>query len=394
MASNTPTLGRHSKILVHNRGATKYFHGREDVQDLVANWRAVARAHRGGTTILIQGAPGAGKSALLHQCAGKATRDGWQVVTIQDRALYDPATMSDSMGKPYRATEPGVNGRLVVNDGKFAQDVGGISTVFQLLRSKTPKRGLLLILDEVQDISDYARGPHSSEVKNTLKAIHNGQLGRPVILLAGGLSTSGIAFGELGISRFFDGCLVNLGRMSQAAERAVIQDWLVKDGQAQDDPTPWIDAITRETHGWPQHMMCYAQPAAAIVRRQAGRLTDSGLENILLQGRQRQNAYYIGRLAGINRQDRIAIGHLLRSSPEGAQYDKEAILDTLSVGSPSARANEVFEVLLHKGVFENTDSGSYAVPIPSMRDWLVKEYARKPQAGQRHERYDDAELGQ
>ncbi len=32
-------------------------------------------------------------------------------------------------------------------------------------------------------------------------------------------------------------------------ERVVIQDWLQLEGRAKGDPTPWIDAIARETHG-------------------------------------------------------------------------------------------------------------------------------------------------
>ncbi len=81
--------------------------------------------------------------------------------------------------------------------------------------------------------------------------IHNGDVGRPVILLAAGLGMSEASFGELGISRFRGGCFVELGALEKDSERAVIQDWLVKEGGAKGNPTPWIDQIAQKTHGWP-----------------------------------------------------------------------------------------------------------------------------------------------
>ena len=35
----------------------------------------------------------------------------------------------------------------------------------------------------------------------------------------------------------------------------------------------------------------------------------------------------------------------------------------------------MFDKLLHKGVIAQSADKEYIVPIPSMRDWLVKKYA-------------------
>ena len=59
-----------------DRGEAKYFHGRtqilEDFRKLVER----SDRAKSGTTFLIQGAPGAGKTALLAECAKQAKRKG------------------------------------------------------------------------------------------------------------------------------------------------------------------------------------------------------------------------------------------------------------------------------------------------------------------------------
>lgn len=144
------------------------------------------------------------------------------------------------------------------------------------------------MIDEVQNLSNLVHGPNFSLVANTLNAIHNGEIGCPVILLAGGLGTSDNVFNALGISRFIDGCIINLGQLSKSVEYAVIRDWLAKDGQAKKDVTPWIETIAKETHGWPLHIMGYVQPAAATVRKNGCELTESGLSFALRAGREKR----------------------------------------------------------------------------------------------------------
>ncbi len=68
--------------------------------------------------------------------------------------------------------------------------------------------------------------------------IHNGELEKPVMLLTAGLSTSKAALSSLGISRFEEDCTVQLGRLDNESECAVIRDWLTEAGGVVEDPTP------------------------------------------------------------------------------------------------------------------------------------------------------------
>ncbi len=363
-------------VLVRDRGPAQYFHGRESVRSLFEQLRADAIQGRGGTTFLIQGAPGAGKTALLHQCAVEADEDGWQVAEIDLHALYAPTVMAQSMGEPYITREERVTAfdATVISRGITKETVGA-ATVPRVIKERAPDTGLLLVLDEVQTIRTLAGGPNESAATVTLNAIHNGKLGCHVILLAGGLGVSEKVFSALGISRFNSGCVVNLGRLSKVAEQAVIRDWLVKGGQAKGDVTPWVDTIADETQGWPQHIMCYAQPAAQIARHNNGEMTPTGLAYALAQGHEGKAEYYRARTHEVSEASCVALGNLLSSLPAtDIELDEHTILETLKTGQTLEDAKTEFNTLLHKGVIAKTPNRKYAVSIPSMHDWLINEY--------------------
>ena len=70
------------------------------------------------------------------------------------------------------------------------------------------------------------------------------------------------SFESLEVSRFASKLICRIRSLDRGAERAVIQDWLKKDGGAKGDPKAWIDAIAQEANGWPHHILSYVYPAA------------------------------------------------------------------------------------------------------------------------------------
>lgn len=74
-------------------------------------------------------------------------------------------------------------------------------TVLEILEGG--KKPLLLMLDEAQVLGMIDIPPSDRWVATSvLNSIHNGKLGKPVILLAAGLGMTLNSFGSLGISRF------------------------------------------------------------------------------------------------------------------------------------------------------------------------------------------------
>ncbi len=59
------------------RGEAKYFHGREKILGNFKGLMDRAVQAKVGTTVMIQAAPGAGKTALLTECARLARARRW-----------------------------------------------------------------------------------------------------------------------------------------------------------------------------------------------------------------------------------------------------------------------------------------------------------------------------
>ena len=111
-------------------------------------------------------------------------------------------------------------------------------TINKILRSGS--KPLLLVLDEAQRLGqgEIVPAQHKGTVSDVLDYIHNGRAGTPVVLLAAGLGRTEQAFADLGVSRFRGGAFTDLGSLSEEAERAVIRDWIEKDGRSQEGPRP------------------------------------------------------------------------------------------------------------------------------------------------------------
>ena len=86
---------------ISDRGPAKYFHGRGAILEEVDALLDDARSHRDGTIFLIQGAPGAGKTALLAECVKRASEKGWKTASISTRALHDPSSLAKHLAVPY-----------------------------------------------------------------------------------------------------------------------------------------------------------------------------------------------------------------------------------------------------------------------------------------------------
>lgn len=327
---------------------------------------------------MIQGAPGAGKTALLAECEKRALEKEWKVVDLPVRAIWSVDELRRSLGL----------GKIpVVKQGSVQVGGGPIGklevsaelaseTMLNILRSRNDP--LLLMLDEAQRIGTTIARINADQfaiATDMLNAIHNGTLNRPVILMAAGLGTTAEAFESLGISRFNKKCLVELGALDKEAERMVIKDWLKKEGRAKGDPTAWIDAIARDTHGWPHHILSYVEPAVDQLDADNGVMTAEGLNTVLDAGRELRSEYYEGRAHKFDEEQRHCFGISLADIPPGESTTRSVIMDSLMQDFNPDEAEKLFRRALHRGILHKR-KGRYAVPIPSMHDWLVSKYAK------------------
>ncbi|MCY3613900.1 MAG: hypothetical protein OXH03_02265, partial [Bacteroidetes bacterium] len=239
---------------------------------------------------------------------------------------------------------------------------------------KDGQQPLLLVLNEAQALGDKDVPPslHKAAAIHVLEFIHNGELGRPVILLAAGLGGTKKGFGELKISRFAEDFFVELGALDKGSERAVIQDWITKEGGAHGDPTAWIGAVAQETHGWPQHIQSYANHAVAQLKADDGVMTSSGLSAALQAGREARKMYYKQRADEFFGDEIQCLVSALPENPSGSPASRIDIMSALTKAY-DLEAKDLFDRFIRKGILEKSGVG-LVVPIPSMHAWLKDVY--------------------
>ncbi|MXW15569.1 MAG: ATP-binding protein [Rhodothermaceae bacterium] len=363
------------------RGPTRYFHGRRKILRDFEEYLGRATQANGGTTFMVQGAPGAGKTALVYECEQNALRKGWGVASIPPHALWDSGALLHGLGGGRRIKIAGGSGKVGF-DAVVKVEVGldlavneQNRTVLEILEDGT--KPLLLMLDEAQVLGKIEiPAPGRWHANSVLDKIHNGGLDRPVLLLAAGLGTTADAFKSLGVSRFDGSSFIELGALGKEPARAVIQDWLQKEGGAKGDPTEWIDAIAQETHGWPQHIQSYVRRAVNHLRENAGTMTPKGLHTILEDGRELRSAYYEQRAREFDEEHRHSFAKLFVNVPEDGSITRSIVMSSLSQDHGPVEAANLFDKALDNGILHR-QAGRYVVPIPSMQNWLVSNYGRE-----------------
>jgi len=361
-----------------DRGPTPYFHGREDVLRNLAPVMERARLSRTGTTFLIQGAPGAGKTALLDKISSEANEQGWKVAKIRIKDLHSPVSMAQSLGQSYTIdAEYSAKIGIKFFEGGRVRNIAGNASVEQILQHLSPENGLVLVLDEAQYLANLEDTPTEKNlVRDTLDMIHKGDVGHPVMLLTAGLGTTLSAFQSLGISRFGKTCIVQLGALDKESERTVMHSWLTDYAKAEGDPDVWIDAITKETHGWPQHILSYMAPAVKHLESNKRQMTDGGLKYVLEKGTEFRMQYYKQRARGFSNQQRQIIASLIIDLQQDGYLEIEGVLGILIPIYGEEKAEKFFNDMLHSGILHEQYGGVYKIPIPSMRTWLLNEYRR------------------
>ncbi len=367
-----------SSDFIEDRGPAEYFHGRQEIIDTFTSALERYLGKKRGTTFLIQGAPGAGKTALLDVLSSRAEEKKWEVSKISIEDLYTPASMAQSLGRSYTVDhEQAAKIGVKFIEGGYVRSVAGHASPKEILKSLAPKEGLILVLDEAQYLINLNETPSEKHVaRDTLDVIHNGDVGRPVVLLAAGLGTTQSALNSLGISRFVRDCTVGLGALGEESEWKVIRDWLTKGGGAKGDPAPWIHAIAQQTHGWPQHIISYVKPAVAYLKSNNHRMTDAGLQIVLEKGNEFRLDYYETRAREFSLQQRRVIGSFIAKYQPDEYFEKEDLMALLDAKYAPKPASKFFDDLLHSGILHKQDGGVYGIPIPSMQTWLIEEYGR------------------
>ncbi|MCY4159143.1 MAG: hypothetical protein OXF48_05985, partial [Bacteroidetes bacterium] len=158
--------------------------------------------------------------------------------------------------------------------------------------------------------------------------------------------------------------------------RAVIYDWLTKEGGAQGNPTVWIDTIVQETHQWPRHVHSYAKHAAEHLKENGGIMTTQGLNAVIKLGQEGRKQYYKQRVASFRGDQLQCLIKSMGEAVEGKLVKYKDFMFSLTDEYDKKEAQDLFDLFIRKGILEEYE-GKYAISIPSMHAWLKEKYGRE-----------------
>ena len=354
-----------------DRSSPVYFAGR--TSELAALDRHIADIRRGERCgiALIDGIPGVGKTQLLREFAQRTCeRDSTVLhVDLQTCDLNDPAAEIFEC----------VVGPLRPEDGA-CRDGGTGSGLGNMLRRSDSRlwenRALVVTIDEVQNVSPAGR--------SVLSVLHEGSHGRPIMVVAAGLTSSMKVLSEIRqtlagnadrdtISRI--ATVLTLDRLSRAeTEEALTQSVARCTGLAV--PTRLLDILSAASSGFPQHVHCYARACVETAEVLACLDTPDAMEAAIAMGDGYRKNYYDLRLKTINQRYRpvvVRLAHGMATSEHGhamAWNDAVAVAER-TLNSRLEDGHVVVEMLMDKGILNMRDNHEVFFPMPSFHSYMT-----------------------
>ena len=393
-----------------DREATPYFGGRTDEIGLVE--RALNRMRErvrdghwnpsGGETILFQGAPGAGKSALLHHLVRSWRSAGPEapVVVATDASHYADAralslhvaaqfrrsvTTHSSTTKSLGARIPGVaTGDVAAETGRHAASAPAEPSLANVGKALTKSgQAVALILDEAQILESF----DADATRSVITGLHTGSHGGPLLPVFAGLAHSHSVLQDCGISRFSRGHDRTLAALSLDEATETVQMMLADCRVRGDRETKrqWALALSNESCGWPQHLHVAMQALASelLAASTPGQLeaVDSGFGiAVLRESALARDEYYECRIDEPLADARQLVAEIFRRIGEGATRGQALghIREAVQSGSDAHSLPEdhdeamLLDRMVRRGLLQRTPKKMLACPIPSFRKYIER----------------------
>ena len=398
---------------LNDRDEAWFFSGRgaeiDEIERLCTE--ALDRVRQGqaarGATRLFQGAPGAGKTALLtalqqrwderarnarvHDPIGSpagiplAVLVHWNDLGSEDAVArtilkaLDPALEAATR----RTQSSGLQGSI--SAGSLAQ-VGGTrgqatappAMTFETLAEMVSwTRPVCLMVDEVQAVDRSV----------VLSLLHQGIAGLPVVPLLAGLGSSQdhLAALNIGLSRLAIDAVHDIGALApeeaQGAVRMMFERYRVDLEGVDHD---WPSELASLSECWPQHLHNAMRALAEGLVAVGGRLAAVDTARVLDRDRHYRTISYSRRVSPAMDEARCLVGAVMAALPESGT-DRAAIIDSLDRVAEARGAESVawrlprgmdnamlFDHLVHQGALQRGTDKLYHCPIPSFRTYLIQ----------------------
>ena len=418
-----------------DRDAPPVFVGRAEELRFLRETVAAAAAGARGVTAVVQGVPGAGKSALCTQFEQELHNglsdeapvavvakecdffDRTPVSMVKELAADVPVRMAllrrlPGFEKAEVGRAVGVATALLRRGSSFdlamqamnLDDSSSLGAALDAFAEHMWPRGLTLVLsiDETQGIED------TSAVRNNLRAIHGKRFATNIAVLAFGLQDTAARLRRLGLSRLASGQIRHLGCMAAADAARLVEETLDHLGMTSEDQG-WRDyaqgcgfsldawkqwrnraqaVILKESADFPHHLVNGIRGLCRIALD--GGLRSPGEEALGIlseQCRESKEEYYAARLEPFAGHT-MALAAALQKANDAGEVEEAVVQRALQESDNRGRATDgdaaaaVLDGLIDKGLLARRGTAKVGVEIPSLAAYLADEFQQALASGE------------
>ena len=386
--------------------------GRTEVLPPTGDW---------GNTVLIEGAPGAGKTALLREIARQLGAAGIATIVLPDvpqpddvDATYAELATQLAGVQPSlaRTMETGLRregilpslapiGASICRSGQarpWRAREGRMPSLRRPIEANTPraiaalrgdkpwsaKEKAVVFVDEVQNV---VPGNAAAEFLRTLHT----QQSIPVLLVCAGLSNSRAALERIGLSRIGTANIVRLGQLPLADAVACVHgtfDLVRKEGLAGTDAAlmQWSERLAAASDGWPRHLQNYLRASwLTLLDQDTPSLDTADLDAAIARGDDLRERYYLERIefAKVPTQVLAALHQRLASGERTDTFSAVELIGEAIDALPHRVRERVratfkddgacFEKMLAVGAVATDERGCCISPVPSFSRFVLSQ---------------------
>jgi len=396
--------------MVGERADPLVFGGRENIiEDVMQFARRLPPTGPRGNTVVIDGPPGAGKTALICEIARRLSREGASpILQLEPPSRQEVADIYAQLaaalaGAPLEAGRtttrreaglafrPGGIGAVASKDETVAPPSIESPLAVDNLRAgrawQSDERAVVFI-DEIQNLTSN----RDADECRLARALHT-QDRIPVLLVCSGLSNSQDILERAGLSRIGTGNRFSLSPLAvdEALTCARSTFDLVRNmGLPGSDKaaSEWAERVAYACDGWPRHLQNYFNACWTTLGSQDTPSLDSAdLEAAMSLGDELREKYYADRIARTSLPIEVLAALQQEIDENQSVTDYQAIssigyaIDALPATTKQAVRHRFssdaacFDKILAVGIVSLDDRKRCVSPIPTLGEFILAEYA-------------------
>ncbi|MCY4356283.1 MAG: hypothetical protein OXD01_02060, partial [Gammaproteobacteria bacterium] len=397
-------------------GREAFFRGRDHEYGVFQNaLNMLMHGRVGGGTMIFQGAPGAGKTALMLECMEavrqhSTPQEHWIPVSVRPDMLGSAPAVIEAMveatkqelerldkvfpSKVYILRKlkdllQGFSSILSSRNYNVGAMAGEIEITAQSESKNTQKslnisaeaifrnaggifknKHYVIFVDEAQNT------PISESTKAVVSCLHEGVQGISLLTAFLGLSDTEEVMRQCGLSRPPRDRVITMETMSHEEATNAIQGVFDAYDFNGPDQAAWVDELANLSQGWPQHINSVAVAAGQVIRDHGSGLQPDLLSQALELGKEKKEQYYHTRLKACSEDPWLYKELALAARQRDGVLSRNEIskLTREIHDEKGLSVNEFLINALHAGILmESKDLAKhYMIPIPSFGDYLRK----------------------